>query len=229
MSLVDIVKHALPMKLKDGKRHMWPTLASMVYFNDNSTLEDKIFGSNDPDAVKIDLEQVEDAGDIVLTNADLLDGMTLAELDTYFEKLRLDREHPVGGQPYITFLSADQDNPNTKWPWTSWTLDHEASGKFLLGANSDYPLGSDGGEETHKLTVSEMPKHFHNSYASYPGYSENVPIYFGSLNQGSYTFHTAATTDGGYMSLSTGGYMGDSMAHNNMPPYISVNIWKRTA
>lgn len=39
MSLVDIVKHALPMKLADGKRHVWPTLASMVTRNDGSTLE----------------------------------------------------------------------------------------------------------------------------------------------------------------------------------------------
>lgn len=39
MSLIDIVKHALPMKLADGKRHVWPTLASMVTRNDGSTLE----------------------------------------------------------------------------------------------------------------------------------------------------------------------------------------------
>lgn len=37
MSLVDIVKHALPMKLADGKRHVWPTLASMVYLKDGTT------------------------------------------------------------------------------------------------------------------------------------------------------------------------------------------------
>lgn len=37
MSLIDIVKHARPMKLKDGKRHVWPTLASMVYLADGTT------------------------------------------------------------------------------------------------------------------------------------------------------------------------------------------------
>lgn len=37
MSLIDIVKHARPMKLKDGKRHVWPTLASMVYLADGIT------------------------------------------------------------------------------------------------------------------------------------------------------------------------------------------------
>lgn len=37
MAIVDWVKHALPMKLKDGKRHLFPTLASMVYLDDGKT------------------------------------------------------------------------------------------------------------------------------------------------------------------------------------------------
>ena len=37
MAIVDWVKHALPMKLKDGKRHVFPTLASMVYLKDGTT------------------------------------------------------------------------------------------------------------------------------------------------------------------------------------------------
>lgn len=37
MGLIDVVKHALPMKLADGKRHVWPTLASLVYLKDGKT------------------------------------------------------------------------------------------------------------------------------------------------------------------------------------------------
>lgn len=37
MSVIDWVKHSLPMKLKDGKRHVFPTLASMVYLKDGTT------------------------------------------------------------------------------------------------------------------------------------------------------------------------------------------------
>lgn len=37
MAIVDWVKHALPMKLKDGKRHLFPTLASLVYRDDEKT------------------------------------------------------------------------------------------------------------------------------------------------------------------------------------------------
>ena len=37
MAIVDWVKHTLPMKLKDGKRHLFPTLASLVYRDDGKT------------------------------------------------------------------------------------------------------------------------------------------------------------------------------------------------
>ena len=37
MSEKQVVKHALPMELKDGKRHAWPTYADMVYLNDGKT------------------------------------------------------------------------------------------------------------------------------------------------------------------------------------------------
>ena len=37
MAIVDWAKHVLPMKLKDGKRHLFPTLASLVYRDDGKT------------------------------------------------------------------------------------------------------------------------------------------------------------------------------------------------
>ena len=38
------------------------------------------------------------------------------------------------------------------------------SGKFLLGINSTYTLGSTGGAATHTLANSEMPSHNHTIY-----------------------------------------------------------------
>lgn len=37
MALTDWVRHALPLKLKDGKRHLFPTLASMVFVDEDKT------------------------------------------------------------------------------------------------------------------------------------------------------------------------------------------------
>lgn len=37
METVNCIKHSLPMKLKDGNRHVWPIPADMVYLNDGTT------------------------------------------------------------------------------------------------------------------------------------------------------------------------------------------------
>lgn len=100
----------------------------------------------------------------------------------------------------------------------------KVEGKFLLGSSSSHAAGSTGGEETHKLTVNEMPSHTHN---------QNPPImtYGRSSNNSMGTF-TVYTNDGwkgsdllGNPILNTGG----NQAHNNMPPYLSVDMWRRTA
>ena len=97
---------------------------------------------------------------------------------------------------------------------TTWV---KIEGKFLLGTSSSHAIGSTGGEETHTLTVAEMPSHSH------------------SVNNGATTFATGGNND---VSQVTGGarnytylgigYSGGDQPHNNMPPYKTVYIWERT-
>lgn len=91
-------------------------------------------------------------------------------------------------------------------------------GRFLLGSSGGYTLGSLGGETTHTLTVSEMPKHK-------PSILLNT--------QDSYTTGSAANwqvvTNGRYYAGDMFLEIGGNQPHNNMPPYLVVNIWKRTA
>lgn len=92
----------------------------------------------------------------------------------------------------------------------------QIKGKFLLGCDDTHEVGSTGGEETHTLTKDEMPQHRHgilnaNSNGSTSGY--NVTIGNGKGFGGNLT-----TFD-----------EGKSLAHNNMPPYLAVYIWKRIA
>lgn len=88
-------------------------------------------------------------------------------------------------------------------------------GKFLLGSSSSYKVGATGGEATHKLTINEMPSHSHtiSEGNGKPGsqWSLNAVQYAGR--------NTTMVTN------NTGG----GKAHNNMPPYEVVDIWKRIA
>ena len=69
-----------------------------------------------------------------------------------------------------------------------------------------------GGAKTHALTVGEMPSHTHK-YGSAVGQTN-----FGS---GAGT----AYNDQSYSTSATGG----GQAHNNLQPYITCYMWKRTA
>lgn len=97
---------------------------------------------------------------------------------------------------------------------TSWTA---IEGVFLLGTSSAHAIGSTGGEETHTLTITEMPSHSHgvNSGATVfaNGGANDVSQVTGSRT---YTYLSINNTGGG-------------QAHNNMPPYKTVYIWERTA
>ena len=84
----------------------------------------------------------------------------------------------------------------------------------MLAAGSSYALGSTGGEAQHTLTVEEMPSHRHETYRTMTGKS-SAEIYVPS---DSGTAHGVDTTA-----------VGGSAPHNNMPPYLAVNVWKRTA
>ena len=137
----------------------------------------------------------------------------------------LDNVYPVGS----IYMSVNSTNPKNLFGGT-W---EQIQGKFLFGMNSSYPAGSTGGEITHKLTWNEMPGHYHEGlYYSYQD-TENLI----TLNAGSASYHIpwGSSDYAGDYGAGTGekelitGSAGSGAAHNNMPPYLSVYIWKRTA
>lgn len=115
--------------------------------------------------------------------------------------------YPVGS----IYMSTSSANPRILFGG-SW---EQIQGKFLLGAGGGYSAGSSGGEATHKLTVAEMPSHSHTVY--YQHECDN--------GSGAGFGLQSYPNPGSLSSASAGG----NQAHNNMPPYLSVYIWKRTA
>lgn len=126
--------------------------------------------------------------------------------------------YPVGS----IYMSVNSTNPGELFGGT-W---EQIQGRFLLGQGSGYSVGAMGGEANHALSVSELPKNIgHLNALSWA--SNNW------MTDGSFSVeqkHKDRTSPGGsdwgdaLYTLSGGG-----LAHNNMPPYLVVYIWKRTA
>lgn len=149
-----------------------------------------------------------------------------AEHDLYTTKSELiNLIYPVGS----IYISVSSTSPATLFGGT-W---EQITGKFLLGSSDTYTIGSTGGEATHTLTIDEMPSHWHdqnewvygsdNGKITYtndwliPTSSRGVVGPFGVMRDRGW-----ANGDN-YAVQATGG----SQAHNNMPPYLAVYIWKR--
>lgn len=99
------------------------------------------------------------------------------------------------------------------------------SERFLLGASSSYPAGGTGGEFAHKLTQSELPNYSlsvtngSNVIRSKTGNSADAYVQTQSGGWGIPNWESKTVT------VASGG---SGEAHNNMPPYLAVNMWKRT-
>lgn len=125
-----------------------------------------------------------------------------------------DMIYPVGSYYETSDTSFD---PNTAWGGT-WSL--ETEGLVHIGAGSNYTVGDTGGEETHKLTIDEIPSHDHTIHMWQNGVHHYV--YPASYQ---YQWYSSAYGTQDPATSSTGG----GQAHNNMQPYIVVNRWHRTA
>lgn len=124
----------------------------------------------------------------------------------------LDNVYPVGS----IYMNVNSTNPGTLFGGT-W---EQIQGRFLLGMSSSYPAGSSGGEATHTLTSNELPNHT----PSIIGYSASGSDY--SSSDANLSFNYNETMKGWSGRTAS---VGNNQAHNNMPPYLSVYIWKRTA
>lgn len=129
-----------------------------------------------------------------------------------------DQIYPVGS----IYITANATNPSVLFGGT-W---EQLKGKFLVGVDSsdtDFETsGKTGGEKTHILKIEEMPSHNHTLYGSPYGSADWVE---GGVQRVKYDVNhkTASNTYPIGPAFDTGG----SQAHNNLPPYMTVYMWKR--
>ena len=148
----------------------------------------------------------------------------------------LDQVYPVGS----LYMSTISTSPATLFGIGTWVA---IEGQFILAANSTYPAGTTGGAATHTLTSSEMPSHTHtdSGHAHSISHTHTYNIPYGNTRIGTgaseafeYPYTTGATTSAPSSANSGTGNAsiqntGGGAAHNNMPPYLAVYVWKRTA
>ena len=137
----------------------------------------------------------------------------------------LDLIYPVGS----IYMSVNNVSPQTFFGGT-WEL---MKNRFLIGAGDTYNVGAMGGYATHTLTVDELPSHRHDriTYAGNGGWFVGDNTALGGNQTGtnvkSYNGYSDATTTTSAALWATN-TIGGGAAHNNMPPYIAVYMWKRT-
>jgi len=127
----------------------------------------------------------------------------------------LDLLYPVG-EIVVTMRSGSPDTWGGAWTGFG-TWEQTAKGRTLVGLDStdaDFNvLGKQGGAKKHLLTIDEMPRHNHTTTA-------------GRANSGG---SDVPVQDGESSAPAEIEYTGGDVPHNNLQPYLVVNIWKRTA
>lgn len=135
----------------------------------------------------------------------------------------LNKIYPVGS----IYISTNNISPASMLGGT-W---EKIRDKFLLSESDTISAGSTGGEKTHTLTTNEMPTHNHAFMSAGQGgsytddYKQVWTATGGSDGNGVPANLTLPTYQGSQGVQNTGG----SQPHNNMPPYLAVYMWKRTA
>lgn len=143
--------------------------------------------------------------------------------------ISFDDVYPVGS----IYMSVNSTNPGTLFGGT-W---EQLKDTFLLGAGDSYTAGDTGGEATHTLLEAELPKitgsaTFRRIVRGSYGESAIITASSGAMSYATYTgaastLKSTTLDNANQDKLSVS--FGNDQAHNNMPPYLVVYIWKRTA
>lgn len=136
--------------------------------------------------------------------------------------------YPVGS---IYTNATNNTNPATLLGFGTWAA--FGTGRALVGIDATQTefdvLGETGGSKTHTLTIAQMPLHSHNISLEF-GTNTNLNVgYPGQYNQvraanGAVYNGNNSSGDSNVMSGNGGG-----QAHNNLQPYVVVQMWQRTA
>lgn len=180
---------------------------------------------------KIKADNLEGGRVAQATNADNV----LVSTDTYkpLVDALLELIYPVGS----IYMSVNDTNPATflGGTWERWGQGCVPVGVDASDTDFNAP-GKTGGEKNHTLTKDEMPVHAHSAYIHFRGlYVSKLDSTTPTDTGGTYVGGGKATDPGDSSFLDFGSYINDTETagkgkpHNNLQPYITCYMWKRTA
>ena len=132
--------------------------------------------------------------------------------------------YPVGA----LFMSTANISPATLFGGT-W---ERIKDTFLLASGDTYTAGATGGEATHTLTETELPEIDGEFATAVVGQHTNKGVKGHAYGTNFGTFTSGGVTGTDITNETQYGYgykFGNGQPHNNMPPYLAVYVWKRTA
>lgn len=151
------------------------------------------------------------------------DTITFAKMASAF----WDSVYPIGS---IYSNASDSTNPGTLLGFGTWEAFGEGRVMVGVGTGTDaqptpearaFAEAEEGGEYNHTLTEAELASHTHTE-------GSNSETTFGVTAETASTGSRNAGSGGSPVRFETDSAGSDS-AHNNMPPYTTVYMWKRTA
>ena len=210
--------------VKDKENHEEHTLEEIYYSNCFTKTEDRIdleVGHITADCIssKNNKFSLDEQGNLIVNSITVADPISSTDLLSIY---------PIGS----IYMSVNEVEPETLFGGI-W---EKIRGRFLFasgipddnslstfGTDLTYngtdkinaTLGTTGGETLHTLTVNQIPAHKHSLNYSNTGASGTARSVIAS----------AGTNTSSNVINSTG----NGAAHNNMPPYLVVNMWKRVA
>lgn len=143
---------------------------------------------------------------------------TASEAVSNLKTALVDLLYPIGS----IHMSVNSENPSTYFggTWVSWS-----QGRVPVGVNTSdsnfSTVEKTGGEKTHKLTINEMPSHYHRTDGDGGryGWGGNAKGWAWSGDEGGFATNLYDVNTG---------ISGGNASHNNLQPYITCYMWKRT-